>query len=198
MSKRETALEIIRMEYAKYSKETRESMRAYVENRISSEARNEAVKRGLRIEHKFRGKRINTGTGEWVCGYYAYNPVLKEHKIITYEEDELLGLTQAVYGDKRNKKRRVQTTYVVDPVTVGEYIDKKDKAGNDICEGDLVKRDSGTIYIVTFNTNHAKFQLERIPDNYLLDWFELSAFDESVVIIGNKYDNPELIKETDQ
>lgn len=147
-------------------------------------------------EHKFRGKRIDTG--EWVCGYYAYNPVLKEHKIITYKEDELLGLMQAVYGGKRNKKRRVQTTYVVDPVTVGEYIDKKDKVGNDICEGDLVKRASGTIYIVTFNTNHAKFQLERIPDNYLLDWFELSAFDESVVIIGNKYDNPELIKETDQ
>jgi len=49
MSKRETALEIIRIEYAKYGKETRESMRAYVENRISGEARNEAVKRGLRI-----------------------------------------------------------------------------------------------------------------------------------------------------
>ena len=49
MNKRATALEIIRIEYAKYGKETRESMRAYVENRISAEARNEAVKRGLRI-----------------------------------------------------------------------------------------------------------------------------------------------------
>lgn len=49
MNKRETALETIRIEYAKYGKETRESMRAYVENRISGEARNEAIKRGLKI-----------------------------------------------------------------------------------------------------------------------------------------------------
>jgi hypothetical protein len=49
MGRRETALEIIKIEYAKYGKETRESMRTYVENRISAEARNEAVKRGLKI-----------------------------------------------------------------------------------------------------------------------------------------------------
>ena len=54
MNKRETALEIIKMEYAKYGKETRESMRAYVENRISAEARNEAVKRGLEIFERGR------------------------------------------------------------------------------------------------------------------------------------------------
>ena len=49
MNKRETALETIKTEYAKYGKETRESMRAYIENRISAEVRNEAVKRGLKI-----------------------------------------------------------------------------------------------------------------------------------------------------
>lgn len=49
MNKRETALEVIRIEYAKHGEETRESMRAYVENRISFDARLEAVKRGLKI-----------------------------------------------------------------------------------------------------------------------------------------------------
>lgn len=49
MNKRETALEVIRIEYAKYGKETRESMRAYVENRISKEARDEVVMHGLKI-----------------------------------------------------------------------------------------------------------------------------------------------------
>jgi len=56
MNRRETALEIIRTEYAKYGKETRESIRAYVENRISGEARNEAVRRGLRIFEARTGK----------------------------------------------------------------------------------------------------------------------------------------------
>jgi len=49
MNKRETALGVIRTQYVKYGKETRESMRAYVENRISAEARNEVVKRGLKM-----------------------------------------------------------------------------------------------------------------------------------------------------
>ena len=62
MNKRETALEIIKIEYAKCGKETRESMRAYVENRISTEARNEAVKRGLKMfekgERKTKEERV--------------------------------------------------------------------------------------------------------------------------------------------
>jgi len=49
MTKRELALEVIRIEWAKYGKDTRESMRAYVENRISYAARNEAASKGLKI-----------------------------------------------------------------------------------------------------------------------------------------------------
>ena len=54
MNKRETALEIIKIEYAKHGKETRESMGSYVGNRISAEVRNGAVKRGLKMPlHQF-------------------------------------------------------------------------------------------------------------------------------------------------
>ena len=49
MNKRETALEIIRIEYAKHGKETTASMRAYVENRVGWEARNNAMMAGLKI-----------------------------------------------------------------------------------------------------------------------------------------------------
>lgn len=49
MSKRETALEVIRIEYATHGKETQKSMEAYVENRIGWDARTKAVKRGLKI-----------------------------------------------------------------------------------------------------------------------------------------------------
>lgn len=47
MNNRERALETIRIKYAKYGKETQESMRAYVENRISGGARNKVVRAGL-------------------------------------------------------------------------------------------------------------------------------------------------------
>ncbi len=57
MTKRETALEVIRIEYAKYGKETQRSMRAYTENRISWDARTEAVKKGLRQYNERKGER---------------------------------------------------------------------------------------------------------------------------------------------
>ena len=67
MNKRETALEIIRIEYAKYGKETRECMRAYVENRISAEARNEAVKRGMEIFERGRQKKMEEERVTWTA-----------------------------------------------------------------------------------------------------------------------------------
>ena len=54
MSKRQTALEVIRIEYAKHGKETQKSMRAYTENRIGWAARAEAVKKGLRVFNERR------------------------------------------------------------------------------------------------------------------------------------------------
>lgn len=49
MTNRKQALRIIRYEYATHGEETRESMRAYVENRVSYEACREAAREGLRI-----------------------------------------------------------------------------------------------------------------------------------------------------
>lgn len=49
MNKRENALEIIKIEYAKYGEETGRSMRAYVENRISGKERDAAMQRGLKM-----------------------------------------------------------------------------------------------------------------------------------------------------
>jgi hypothetical protein len=49
MTKRDHALSVIRYEYATHGKETRESMRVYIENRVSYDARLKAVREGLRI-----------------------------------------------------------------------------------------------------------------------------------------------------
>lgn len=47
-SKRWTALEVIRTEWAKHGKDTQASMRAFIENRVSKDARDEAARLGLR------------------------------------------------------------------------------------------------------------------------------------------------------
>ena len=48
MNKRERALEVIRIEYAKHGQQTRESMKAYCENNISGAARLQAVRAGMK------------------------------------------------------------------------------------------------------------------------------------------------------
>lgn len=52
MPTRKQTLAIIRYEYASHGKETRDSMRAYIENRISFESRLKAVREGLSIYNK--------------------------------------------------------------------------------------------------------------------------------------------------
>ena len=49
MSKRETALTIIKIEWSENGKDTIHSIRAFVENRVSKQARDKAAIEGLRI-----------------------------------------------------------------------------------------------------------------------------------------------------
>lgn len=49
MDKREVALNIIRREWAENGKDTLYSVRAYIENRVSKQARDKAAEEGLRI-----------------------------------------------------------------------------------------------------------------------------------------------------
>ena len=67
MSKRETALTIIKTEWAENGKDTIHSIRAFVENRISKQARDKATEAGLRIfetRDKFKEDEISKAWGK--------------------------------------------------------------------------------------------------------------------------------------
>ena len=53
--KRETALEIIRVEVAKYGEITSKAIRTYVENRISRNSYNLAIDKGMKQFTKIQG-----------------------------------------------------------------------------------------------------------------------------------------------
>lgn len=55
MSKRETALKVIRFEFAEHGDATLRSTRAYIENRISREAHDKAARSGIRIFNQKKG-----------------------------------------------------------------------------------------------------------------------------------------------
>ena len=148
---------------------------------------------------KFRGKRVDNG--EWVYGDFQEN--IDCYKI----------------REKEKGIKHIPTSYVVETNTIGQFIGIKDINGKEIYEGDIVQ--DMRIYIA--HLNYIERGIETIEQaneykNYgditvvkfctkdvascgcCYDYFIGSGFKATLVdltcckIIGNIYDNPELLK----
>lgn len=118
----------------------------------------------------FRGKR--TDNDEWIEGCF-----LDKNNIgIFYDDTEEFDFTVNIFS--------------VIPETVGQYTDLTDKNGKKIFEGDIVK---GTFFGLPIPIEDDVFSICWQEDvaGYKANYFE------NVEVIGNIYDNPELL-ETDK
>lgn len=107
----------------------------------------------------------------WVNGYYTEcNPTLGNHVCVIETEDE---------------------DYVVDFNSVGQYTGIKDKYNYPIFEGDILKANNGHIGWVKF-VNGAFVKVCNCHSNSL----PCEIFSDNCEIIGNIYDNPELVEVT--
>lgn len=131
-------------------------------------------------EIKFRGK--DALTGKWVFGDLAHN--------------------KKVTGDGRLEGRTMVGGYEVDPDTVGQFTGLCDKNGIEIYESDIVKTKEYGIDIANgvYCSNVVGY------DTFIITWnnggfilennkrcFRLCK-DSHLEVIGNIYDNPELLK----
>ena len=87
--------------------------------------------------------------------------------------------------------------YEVDPETVCQYTDFEDKNKkkvfeNDICE--MVYDGEVHTYVVVWDKSELDFKGTNGKENYGRDFEYIPCCDE-VVVIGNIFDNPELLKE---
>ena len=136
----------------------------------------------------FRGKRIDNG--EWVEGSYFkqeeyYGDPEIKHCIIT--SIEVLSFDQAL------------EYYEVIPETVGQYTGLKDKNGKKIFEGDVTKHQfifHDEFYEIGFG--FGSFYHRQIQEQMLygtsFDDNEFGIDSESMEIVGNIHDNPELLE----
>ena len=132
---------------------------------------------------EFRGKR--TDNGEWVYGNFVRGCDKKYAYIVEFGNEELC----------RN--------YVdVNPETIGQDTGLKDKNGTKIFDGDIVLvpyidpifkcawNDTSPCERAIVKYCNGMFYVEYIESG---DKFTLSAMDGYMEIIGNIYDNPELL-----
>ena len=126
-------------------------------------------------EYKFRGKRIDNG--EWVYGYYFIEERDIEDGIIWRDIPQI----QQRYGDHFQY-------FDVDLATVGQYTGLHDKNGREIYEGDILRF---THEREDFINTDARIAVEIPKIYYMID----NPYNHSFEVIGNIYENPELLKE---
>jgi uncharacterized phage protein (TIGR01671 family) len=138
----------------------------------------------------FRGRSLEDG--EWKYGYLSqYIDV----------NDRTITQISPIYHECRSEYSPLPPIYDVDEQTVGQYIGVKDCNGRRIFEGDITESEHGYRHLVVFGSavlksirycaliNHI-MDMNNLPHN--IKGLGITKFKRS--IIGNIYDNPELLK----
>lgn len=147
----------------------------------------------------FKGKA--KGTGEWMSGgylraeakYYFKKDQALIHSYIASDWTTYFGLPSEL------------TIHEVEPITVCQYTGLTDKNGKKIFEGDVVKDSAGVCGEVKFGLYSAGFGIQDINQGFYIEFpeeslyrKELGYWENAVAVVGNIYDNPELLEDKEK
>lgn len=146
-------------------------------------------------EIKFRGK--STTSGKWVHGMLT---TLKN--LETEMQDMIIIKNEGVFNEGSASPFFMEWDYIHKD-TVGQFTGLKDKSGEDIYEGDIISVNGKYPKLIRYIDEWASYCLANLTD---LDcdlktryWQQVSPcwwtdYKREIKVIGNIYDNPELLK----
>lgn len=133
-------------------------------------------------ETKFRAKR--TDNGEWVYGYYVKTPITAEFQCDGQFLDS---------GKGRHCIVQDFVAHEIDPKTVGQYTGYRDKNFKEMYEGDITLEEcEDNKFIRKVAWYEDRFVFENIKKSTMRPG--ISTQYTEVKVIGNIYENPELLK----
>jgi uncharacterized phage protein (TIGR01671 family) len=134
----------------------------------------------------FRGKRKDNG--KWVEG----DLLTHNKRSFICKKDGHKWLPNDAGGEDLFKDELLsECVCEVIPATVGQFTGLLDKNGKEICEGDVVRFPDGK-GAIAWSDNFCGWQISTENWNYRLSQY---AVEHVLAVIGNVFDNPELLKE---
>ncbi|VIT19892.1 YopX protein [Streptococcus pneumoniae] len=111
---------------------------------------------------------------------------------IDYENEEIV--TQQVYFENGLPDDRDIYCYDFDEIELMQSTGLKDKNGKDVFIGDIVKCTRGCLHEVYLEKEYGGTFIGGMPSIYLKGLLSGYAWTEDEEIIGNVYENPELLE----
>jgi len=131
--------------------------------------------RKINNRHIYRGKRVDNG--EWAFGCNSYDGAGRNTIDVINNLDEY------------------EEMFVIDPDTLGQCTGLKDKTGTLIWEGDIIQQQINDYVCerraIKWDDNTASFICGAINNIR----YYIFADTETIEVIGNIHDNPELLRE---
>ena len=120
-----------------------------------------------------------------------FRAYIKKSKQLVQVKSIHLGTKKIMVGYSKSKNNYGNYTISFNEIELMQYTGLKDKNGEEIYEGDILK---SYYYIDTPNGEQERYHQKEIKFDEISCEYNINAF-ENLEVIGNIYDNPELLKE---